>query len=149
MTELVLSRGVPGKVLEIGTGSGYSAALLSCLAAEVFTVERVEPLARAAWRRLEQLGCENVQVSIGDGSVGWPEKAPFDGIVVAAGGPKVPDSLQQQLKIGGRLVIPVGTARNVQSLVRVSRIDESNFQSENLVDVRFVSLIGSEGWPDP
>ena len=135
-------------VLEIGTGCGYAAAVLAEIAREVYSIERIPELAGAAQEKLHALGYDNVHVTCGDGTLGCPEMSPFDGIVVTAGGPKVPDALQRQLKIGGRLVIPVGTVRNVQSLVRVVRIDESNFQSEDLVDVRFVSLIGSEGWPD-
>ena len=147
MTE-ALSLSADDTVLEIGTGCGYAAAVLAEIAKEVYSIERIPGLAESAQEKLHSLGYDNVHVIRGDGTLGWPEKAPFDGIVVTAGGPKVPDTLQQQLRFGGRLVIPVGTARNVQSLVRVTRIDESNFQSENLVDVRFVSLIGSEGWPD-
>jgi protein-L-isoaspartate(D-aspartate) O-methyltransferase len=109
------------RVLEIGTGSGYAAAILAEVAAEVFTVERHRELAEKAEERLDGSGYRNVFVSIGDGTKGWPEKAPFDAIIVAAGGPSVPVSLQEQLEIGGRLVIPVGD-KGVQRLLRVTRV---------------------------
>jgi protein-L-isoaspartate(D-aspartate) O-methyltransferase len=147
MTE-ALSLSAEDIVLEIGTGCGYAAAVLAEIAREVYSVERIPALAEAAQAKLRTLGYDNVHVVCGDGTLGWPEKAPFDVIVVTAGGPRVPESLQQQLKIGGRLVIPVGAARNVQSLVRVTRVAETNFQTEDLADVRFVSLIGSEGWQE-
>lgn len=96
--------------------------------------------------RLAKLGYDNVHVLHADGTRGWPEHAPYDAIVVAAGGPKVPESLQQQLKIGGRLVIPVGTEVRAQELVRVARLSQTEFQREDLADVRFVPLLGKEGW---
>ncbi len=136
------------KVLEIGTGSGYSAAVLAEIAGQVFSVERIEELADAANTTLQQLGYQNIQVQCRDGTLGWPEEAPFDAIVVTAGGPKVPESLLQQLKIGGRLVIPVGELPDLQNLTRITRVDESNFQQEDLGAVRFVKLIGREGWGD-
>ncbi|MFO0991797.1 MAG: protein-L-isoaspartate(D-aspartate) O-methyltransferase [Hyphomicrobiales bacterium] len=134
------------KVLEIGAGSGYAAAILSRIAGEVYTIERIGQLAEKAATRLADLGYSNVHVLHGDGTVGWAEHAPFDAIVVAAGGPSVPDSLKQQLKIGGRLVIPVGTDPRAQELVRVTRVSESEFRTEDIADVRFVPLIGEEGW---
>ncbi len=135
-------------VLEIGTGCGYAAAVLSEIANEVYSVERIPSLAEAARGKLQTLGYNNIHVVCGDGTLGWPDKAPFDAIVVTAGGPKIPESLKRQLKIGGRLVIPVGATRNTQALVRVTRVDESDFQTEDLAQVRFVSLIGSEGWQE-
>jgi len=134
------------KVLEIGTGSGYAAAVLAEIAAEVYTIERIESLASMARSNLDALGYENVHVRCGDGTLGWPEEAPFDGIVVAAGGPDVPDTLQQQLKIGGHLVIPIGRSKAYQELVRVTRVAEDEFRTEDLVPVRFVPLVGEEGW---
>jgi protein-L-isoaspartate(D-aspartate) O-methyltransferase len=134
------------KVLEIGTGSGYAAAILSEIAREVYTVERIGQLAEKAAATLADLGYDNVHVLHGDGTKGWPEHAPYDGIIVAAGGPKIPESLKEQLKIGGRLVIPVGRDPKVQELVRVTRISESEFKREDLADVRFVPLVGQEGW---
>lgn len=137
------------RVLEIGAGSGYAAAVLSRIAGEVYTVERIGQLAEKAATTLADLGYGNVRVMHGDGTKGWPEHMPYDGIIVAAGGPKVPDALKLQLKIGGRLVIPVGTDPNVQELVRITRVSEQDFKREDLADVRFVPLIGEEGWTPP
>jgi protein-L-isoaspartate(D-aspartate) O-methyltransferase len=134
------------KVLEIGTGSGYAAAVLSEIAADVYTVERLDQLADSASAKLQELGYRNVHVLHGDGTRGWPEDAPYDAIVVAAGGPQVPDSLKEQLKIGGRLVIPVGADRRAQELIRVIRLSDNEYRSEDIADVRFVPLIGEEGW---
>ena len=134
------------KILEIGAGSGYAAAVLSEIAADVYTVERLGQLAEQAAARLADLGYDNVHVLHGDGTRGWPEHAPYDAIVVAAGGPQVPASLKEQLKIGGRLVIPVGADRFTQELVRVTRLSKDEYRSEDIADVRFVPLIGEEGW---
>lgn len=134
------------KVLEIGTGSGYAAAVLAEVAGEVITVERIKPLADRARTDLERMGYGRVTVICDDGTRGWEKEAPFDGIVVTAGGPKVPESLKQQLKIGGRLVIPVGSAPRFQSLIRVTRKSEDEYTEENLGGVLFVPLIGEEGW---
>lgn len=136
------------KVLEIGTGSGYSAAVLAEIAGEVFTVERFSQLAQKGVATLSDLGYHNVHVVHADGTRGWPEHAPYDAIVVAAGAPKVPQSLKSQLKVGGRLVIPVGADPRVQELVRVTRISENEWRSEDLANVRFVPLIGDEGWDE-
>ena len=136
------------KVLEIGAGSGYAAAVLSQIAAEVYTVERIGQLAERAASVLADLGYDNVHILHGDGTLGWKEHAPYDAIVVAAGGPEVPDSLKEQLKIGGRLVIPIGTDPRIQELVRVTRLSEDKFKREDIADVRFVPLIGEEGWAD-
>ena len=135
-------------VLEVGTGSGYAAAVLAEIAEEVYTIERHKILADTARTRLQQLGYSNIQVLHGDGTLGWPEHAPFDAIIVAAGGPDVPESLKQQLTIGGRLVIPVGSTLQSQKLVRVRRISENEYQEEDLGSVRFVPLIGAAGWED-
>lgn len=142
-----LRPGSGDRVLEIGTGSGYAAAVLSRIVAEVYTVERVKGLAESAERRLRDLGYTNVHVHHGDGSVGWPEHAPYDGIVVTAGGPDVPRSLLQQLAIGGRLVMPVGPSPRWQRLVRVIRTNRDAYERELLEEVAFVPLIGAEGWP--
>jgi protein-L-isoaspartate(D-aspartate) O-methyltransferase len=136
------------RVLEIGTGSGYAAAVLAELAAEVYTVERYENLAASARSRLERLGYDNVHVRHGDGTLGWPEHAPYDAIVVTAGGPEVPPSLAHQLAIGGRLVIPVGPTAWDQQLVRITRVAEDRFDEEELIPVRFVPLVGEEGWAE-
>lgn len=124
------------KVLEIGAGSGYAAAVLSRIAKKVYTIER-----------LKRLGYENVEVRHGDGTRGWPEKAPFDAIVVAAGGPGIPAVLLRQLSIGGRLVIPVGEDLESQQLIRAVRRGEDDFEYDELGAVRFVPLIGEAGWP--
>lgn len=133
-------------VLEIGTGSGYAAAILSQIAKEVYTVERIGELAENSAATLAGLGYNNVHVLHGDGTLGWAEHAPYDAIVVAAGGPEVPESLKGQLKIGGRLVIPVGADRRVQELMRIVRVGKHEYTSEELADVRFVPLVGAEGW---
>jgi protein-L-isoaspartate(D-aspartate) O-methyltransferase len=139
----------PGdRVLEIGTGSGYAAAVLSRIASEVYTVERHRPLAEGARRALESLGYDNVHVLHGDGTRGWPEHAPYDAIVVAAGGPDVPRTLLEQLAVGGRLVIPIGPTPRLQELVRVTRVAESEYAREELGGVRFVPLVGAEGWEE-
>jgi protein-L-isoaspartate(D-aspartate) O-methyltransferase len=145
MAEALMLKGGE-KVLEIGAGSGYAAAVLSEIAADVYTVERLGQLADKAAAKLAELGYDNVHVLHGDGTRGWPEHAPYDAIVVAAGGPQVPESLKQQLKIGGRLVIPVGADQRSQELVRVIRISANEYLSEDIADVRFVPLIGEEGW---
>lgn len=134
------------RVLEIGAGSGYAAAVLGRIVKEVYTVERHATLVEYARQRLAQLGYDNVQVRHGDGTQGWPEHAPYDGIVVAAGGPSVPTSLQEQLAVNGRLVIPVGRARRQQRLVLVTRTGQDSFQRDVLSPVAFVPLIGEEGW---
>ena len=133
------------KVLEIGTGSGYAAAVLAEIAGEVYSIERIRQLAEHAANTLSKLNYSNVHVLHGDGTGGCPEHAPFDAIVVAAGGPKVPKSLKSQLAIGGRLVIPVGSTKS-QKLVRIRRLSKLKFKTEAIVDVRFVPLIGHEGW---
>jgi protein-L-isoaspartate(D-aspartate) O-methyltransferase len=145
MAEALMLKGGE-KVLEIGAGSGYAAAVLSEVAANVYTVERLGPLAEKAAALLAELGYDNVHVQHGDGTRGWPEHAPYDAIVAAAGGPRVPESLKEQLKIGGRLVIPVGEDQRSQELVRVTRISANEYRSEDIADVRFVPLIGQEGW---
>ena len=145
MAEALMLKGGE-KVLEIGAGSGYAAAVLSEIAASVYTVERLGQLADKAAALLAELGYDNVHVLHGDGTKGWPEHAPYDAIVVAAGGPQVPESLKEQLKIGGRLVIPVGADQRTQELVRVVRVSKDEYRSEDIADVRFVPLIGEEGW---
>ena len=145
MAEALMLKGGE-KVLEIGAGSGYAAAVLSEIAANVYTVERLGPLAEKAAETLAELGYDNVHVLHGDGTRGWPDHAPYDAIVVAAGGPVVPESLKEQLKIGGRLVIPLGSDQRSQELVRVTRTSANEYRSEDIADVRFVPLIGEEGW---
>jgi protein-L-isoaspartate(D-aspartate) O-methyltransferase len=148
MTEALALRGGE-KVLEIGAGSGYAAAVLSEIAGDVYTVERHGPLAEKAAATLADLGYDNVHVLHGDGTRGWPAHAPYDAIIVAAGGPTIPEALKDQLNIGGRLVIPVGADPRVQELMRVTRISQSEYRREDLADVQFVPLLGEEGWaPD-
>jgi protein-L-isoaspartate(D-aspartate) O-methyltransferase len=137
------------RVLEVGAGSGYAAAVLSRIAAEVYAIERHAALAELASRRMKDLGFDNVHILHGDGTLGWPEHAPFDAIVVAAGGPSVPDALRAQLAIGGRLVIPVGSTPRLQELVRVTRVGQSEYRQEELGGVQFVPLIGAQGWEEP
>jgi protein-L-isoaspartate(D-aspartate) O-methyltransferase len=135
-------------VLEIGTGSGYAAAVFAKIAAHVYTIERHSDLANTARERLERLGYHNVEVRCGDGTLGWLEYAPFQAIIVAAGGPEVPRALLDQLAVGGRLVIPVGSS-HAQELVRVTRRNVAEFDREDLGGVRFVPLIGEQGWSEP
>jgi len=134
------------RVLEVGTGSGYVAAVLAEIAAEVFTLERLEVLAASAAERLAREGYAHVRVSVGDGTTGWPEAAPFDAIVVSAGAPSVPPALRAQLAPGGRLVIPVGSSTELQELKRITRVGPNDWREEDLGAVRFVPLIGAEGW---
>jgi protein-L-isoaspartate(D-aspartate) O-methyltransferase len=133
------------RVLEVGTGSGYAAAILSRVAAEVFSVEWHEALAAQARERLLQLGYRNVEICRGDGTLGWPEHAPYDGIAVAAGGRQIPPALLDQLRVGGRLVIPVGPDEMSQVLLRVTREGPDDFHREALGDVRFVPLVENRG----
>jgi protein-L-isoaspartate(D-aspartate) O-methyltransferase len=144
MTE-VLELKLSDKVLEIGTGSGYQAAILSLLAASVISIEWHAGLANAARKRLSELGYGNIIVHEGDGSLGWPEGAPFDAIIVTAAAPHVPAPLIEQLAAGGRLVIPVGGPEQ-QDLLRLRKLAERTVQ-EALHLCRFVPLVGRHGWP--
>ena len=134
------------KVLEIGAGSGYAAAVLAEIAGEVFTIEQIGQLAEMAATNLEKAGCENVHVRHADGTEGWAGEAPFDAILVSAGAPDIPKSLERQLAVGGHMVIPIGQNPRAQELIRVTRVDEDEFEQEDIADVRFVPLIGREGW---
>ncbi|WP_244818088.1 protein-L-isoaspartate(D-aspartate) O-methyltransferase [Caballeronia sp. Lep1P3] len=139
----------PGeRVLDIGTGSGYAAAVAACIASCVDSVERIGELADAARATLHRLGIRNVAVHHGDGTAGLAHRAPFDVILAAAGGPYVPPAWREQLRIGGRLVMPVGDAREAQRLVRFVRVGEQEFEQEDLGSVMFVPLIGEAGWQD-
>jgi erythromycin esterase-like protein len=135
-------------VLEIGAGSGYAAAVIAAIADQVYAIERIEVLARQAKQRFLRLGYDNIEVRAGDGSGGWPDAAPFDAILAAAGGTHVPDVLRRQLAIGGRLVMPVGESLHRQRLVRVTRTGVDTFEQDTLDAVRFVPLIGEHGWQD-
>jgi protein-L-isoaspartate(D-aspartate) O-methyltransferase len=134
------------KVLEIGTGSGYGAAVLARLASEVHTIERIPALAVRARETLQRLGYRTVHVIEGDGSVGWTAAAPYDAIVATAEAPHIPPSLRAQLKPGGRLVMPVCNREFGQTLIRLTRASEGADAIEKLQPVRFVPLIGAEGW---
>jgi protein-L-isoaspartate(D-aspartate) O-methyltransferase len=134
------------KVLEVGTGSGYQAAILAEIADHVVTLERREELAREAEERLRQLGYVNVEVIVGDGTLGYPSRAPYDGIIVTAGAPRIPAVLVDQLADGGRLVIPVGNSFH-QTLTRVTKKGDSH-DSEKLEGCVFVPLIGEHGWKE-
>ena len=148
MTEAAQIR--PGdRVLDVGTGSGYAAAVLSRLAGTVYSIERHRGLADKARRVLAELNYDNVEVRHGDGTLGWPDAAPFDAILVAAGGPEVPEALRSQLKIGGRLIIPIGELGGTQRLVKVIRNGDDRYHEEDLGAVAFVPLIGARGWPEP
>ena len=136
------------RVLEIGTGCGYAAAVLAEIAGEVYTIERVASLADRARQTLGRLGYGNVHVIVGDGTLGWPDAAPYAGIVVTASGPGVPDALKEQLAIGGKLVIPVEHGGGFQYLERITRIAEGEYETASLGGVRFVRLIGAQGWHD-
>ena len=145
MTRLLVEKaGRPGKVLEIGTGSGYQAAILSHLFEEVFTIERIEPLADEAEERLRSLGRENVTVVRGDGTLGHPPASPYDAILVTAAAPHVPEALKAQLADGGVLVIPVGS-RLLQELEVITR-SGSELRRESADGCVFVPLIGKDGW---
>lgn len=145
MTELLELKGGE-RVLEIGTGSGYQAAILAQIAGEVHTIERHASLARLASQTLKASGCDNVHVHIGDGTKGLPEFAPYSAVIVTAAAPKIPQALLDQLEDGGRLVIPIG-GTGTQILERWRRCGD-DFKRENVLSVAFVPLIGEEGWKE-
>lgn len=147
MTEALNLRGGEN-VLEIGTGCGYAAAVLREAGAKVVTIERIEELVSLSRENLKAAGYDDIKVICGDGTLGYEADAPYDGIVVTAGGPTVPEHLKHQLKVGGRLVVPVGPSSFNQRLVRVTRTGEEDFEEDDLGGVCFVPLIGVEGW-DP
>jgi len=148
MTEALELKGKE-RILEIGTGSGYQAAILAHLADRVFSIERIAALATRARKILDQLNYYNVAIRVGDGSYGWKEEAPFDAIITTAAAPKIPQYLLEQLAVGGRLVVPVGS-RDVQTLYKLTRLEEdlSQIKKEDLCGCRFVSLIGESGWKE-
>jgi len=133
------------RVLEVGTGSGYQAAVLALLADRVFSLERIPSLARRARKVLDDNGFSKVNIRLADGTVGWQGMGPFDGIIVTAGAPKVPQEYQDQLSLGGRLIIPVGD-RESQILMRITRVGEAEYKEEKMLGCRFVPLIGNQGW---
>lgn len=144
MTEL-LELTPNSRVLEIGAGSGYQTAILASLAGKIFAIERIPNLAKDAQERLQKLGIHNVTLRCADGTNGWEVYAPFDGILVAAGSPEIPEPLLQQLKPGGKLVIPIGQDPKTQNLIRVTRVP-GGFQTEDFGACSFVPLIGEHGW---
>lgn len=144
MTELLMLTGKE-KVLEIGTGSGYQAAVLAMMADRIYTVERIRSLALRARKVLDSIGLLNLNIKIGDGSCGWPEEAPYDAIIVTAGAPVVPHELAEQLNPGGRLVIPVGNEFE-QTLLRITKLPDGSLKTEHSVGCRFVKLVGKSGW---
>lgn len=144
MTEL-LELTPASRILEIGAGSGYQTAILASLAGKVFAIERLQNLAKEAQERLQKLGFHNVTLRCADGTNGWEVYAPFDGILVAAGSPDLPQPLLQQLKVGGRLVIPIGQDAKNQNLIRLTRTAKG-FQTEDFGACSFVPLIGEHGW---
>jgi len=146
MTEL-LELNENSRVLEIGAGSGYQTAVLARIAAQVYAIERIGDLAREAQARIRNLEIYNATVKCFDGTLGWAANAPYDGILVAAGGPTIPEPLIAQLKIGGRLVVPVGEARDSQRLIRVIKT-ETGRREEDHGGCAFVPLIGQHGWSD-
>ena len=145
MTEALELEG-PERVLEVGAGTGYQAAVLAALCAQVYSIERVAELAESARQRLASLGVANVEIGVGDGTLGWPEHAPYDGIIVTAGAPRPPAPLVEQLADGGRLVIPVGD-RQTQMLKVYTRHGETH-RERNVCACKFVPLVGAHGWPD-
>lgn len=148
MTEaLQLPKDGHAVVLEIGTGSGYQAAILSRLARQVYSVERLEPLADRAWHSLQALGIKNVEIRVGDGGYGWPEHAPYDGITVTAAAPEVPAPLLAQLGEEAMLVVPTGPQRHQQELLRF-HWRHGRIVEEKLAPVAFVPLIGEHGWEE-
>jgi protein-L-isoaspartate(D-aspartate) O-methyltransferase len=136
------------KVLEVGAGSGYAAAVISRIAAQVIGIERQHELVEVARERVRRLGYDNVEIVEGDGTKGWPQKAAYDAILAAASGSHVPQPLIDQLKPGGRLVIPLGDPGSIQQLVKVTRRGDGSIEQSDLGAVRFVPLIGEEGWKD-
>lgn len=136
------------KVLEVGAGSGYAAAVIGQIAGQVVAIERHHELVELARHRLRRLGYDNVRIVEGDGTLGWPGEAPFDAIVAAASGSHVPRSWIAQLKPGGRIVMPIGDPQSVQSLVKVTKEEDGTLRREDLGGVRFVPLIGKEGFRD-
>lgn len=136
------------KVLEVGSGSGYAAAVISRIASRVIGIERQHDLVEVSRERVAQLGYDNVEIVEGDGTKGVPQEAPFDAILAAASGSHVPKALLEQLSLGGRLVMPVGQPGWVQKLVKVTKREDGSLQQSDLGEVRFVPLIGEEGWKD-
>lgn len=143
MSSLILDGRPLERVLEIGTGCGYQTAVLAALCGKVYTVERIQALLTGAKKRLVELRCRNISYRLADGSVGWPEQAPFDAILTTAAAPELPLALREQLAVGGTLIIPVGEGER-QELHRITRTDEAGFEEEVIEAVRFVPLVSGE-----
>jgi protein-L-isoaspartate(D-aspartate) O-methyltransferase len=136
------------RALDVGTGSGYAAAVMARLCQRVYGVERHAGLVESAGAALGRLGYDNIELRHGDGTLGWPDKAPFDAVLVSAGGPSVPAALREQLAVGGRMIIPVGGHGRVQHLVRITRETADTWSEDDLGEVAFVPLVGEQGWSD-
>jgi protein-L-isoaspartate(D-aspartate) O-methyltransferase len=146
MTEALMLKGNE-KVLEIGTGSGYQAAVLAELAERVYSIERLPAIAKRARRILDELKYSNIVITIGDGTLGWKEHSPYDAIIVTAAAPYPPKTLLEQLKMGGRLIIPIGD-ESTQDLTLFTRESEADYTKESYGGCRFVKLIGEQGWKE-
>ena len=146
MIELIEPK-ITDRVLEVGVGSGYSIAVLSRVVGAAYGVEKNETLLKEAGQKLLALDLPKIQLKRGDGTLGWPEEAPFDAILVTAGSPKIPAALLSQLKVGGVMVLPVG-GRDEQKLIRIVKGEGAHFQEKELYPVKFVPLVGQEGWPE-
>ena len=140
--------GLRDNVLEVGAGSGYAAAVISRIAGKVIAIERQHDLIEVARERMQRLGFDNVEIVEGDGTKGWPDEAPYDAILAAASGSHVPQALVAQLAPGGRIVMPIGRPGWAQELVKLTKQEDGTLKQENLGGVRFVPLIGEEGWKD-
>ena len=140
MTEALLNSGPLEKVLEIGTGSGYQAAILAAVVPHVYTLERIQPLLTQARQRFHELQLRNIRTQYADGTIGWPEQAPFDGIMATAAPEQIPQALLEQLKVGGRMIIPVGRQGLYQELILVTR-NEEGYEQQKLDDVSFVPML--------
>ncbi|MDF1583297.1 MAG: protein-L-isoaspartate(D-aspartate) O-methyltransferase [Methyloprofundus sp.] len=136
----LLNTKVTDKILEIGTGSGYQSAVLSCMVQQVYSIEIIENLATKARSLLNKLGYHNIKLRTGDGALGWPEQAPFDGIIVTAAAPYIPQPLIEQLKVGARMVIPIGLPHSYQELMVVAKNTEGDIETQSILGVSFVSL---------
>ncbi|MCH9853033.1 MAG: protein-L-isoaspartate(D-aspartate) O-methyltransferase [Alphaproteobacteria bacterium] len=140
MSEALLAHH-PHKILEIGTGSGYQAAILACLVDEVYSIERHELLHTQAKKRLQQLGFSNIHLKLGDGWQGWQENAPYDGIIITAAAPEMPTDLLAQLAVNGVMIVPLGTDKGGQKLKKIVKKSETDYSEEDLLDVRFVPFV--------
>ncbi len=144
---LQLDLPIDGKVLEIGTGSGYQTAFLAQFCKEVFTVERIPELSERAQQKLQEIGYKNIKFRVGDGSEGWPENAPYDRIIVTAAAAGIPEEVLRQLRVGGKMILPLGE-KGIQQLVLLHKQETGRVQQKRLGEVRFVELKGKYGWKE-